>query len=78
MDSNLLVKKFRDIRTAKLKEGIFVRPQIQEIVKDEAFVESHTDIKRAAWESFKWVCENFLRRRESPDFVDGIQKLLNA
>jgi len=73
-----LSKIFPNIRTAKLKEDIFVGPQIQEIVEDVAFVESLTDAERAAWESFKWVCENFLERKESPDFSDGIQKLLNA
>jgi hypothetical protein len=55
-----LSKKFPNIRTAKLKEGIFVGPQIQEIVVDVAFVEGLIDTDRAAWESFKWVCANFL------------------
>ena len=53
-------------------------PQIREILDDEAFVESLTDTERAPWESFKCVCANFLGRKESPDFSDGIQKRLNA
>jgi hypothetical protein len=52
-------KKIADISTAKLKEGIFVGPQIQEILEDEAFIETLTDTKRVAWVSFKWVCANF-------------------
>jgi hypothetical protein len=35
-----------------------VGPQIPEILKDEAFVESLTDLERRAWESFKWVERN--------------------
>jgi hypothetical protein len=73
-----LSKKFPNIRNAKLKEDIFVGPEIQEKVEEEAFVESLTDTERAAWESFKLVCANFLGRKESPEFSDGIQKLLNA
>jgi hypothetical protein len=57
-----LSKNFPNIRTEKLKEDIFVGPEIQEIVEDEASVESLPDTERAAWESFKWVCENFLGR----------------
>jgi hypothetical protein len=55
-----------------------VGTQIREVIDDEAFVESLTDTERAAWESFKGVCANFLGRKESPDFSDGIQKRLNA
>ena len=55
-----------------------MRPQIREILDDEAFVDRLTDTERAAWESFKRVCANVLGRKKSPDFSDGIQKLLNA
>jgi len=55
-----------------------VRPQIREILDDEAFVDRLTDTERAAWESFKRVCANVLGRKKSPDFSDGIQKLQNA
>jgi hypothetical protein len=58
-----LSKKFPYIRTAKLKEDIFVEPQIQEIAEDVAVVERLVDTERAAWESFKWVCANFLGER---------------
>jgi hypothetical protein len=73
-----LSKKFPKISTAKLKEGIFVEPQILEILEDEAVVESLTDTEQAAWESFKWICANFLGRKKSHDFSDGIQKLLST
>jgi len=58
-----LSKKFPKIRTAKLKEDIFVEPQIQEIVEDVVFVERLIDTERAARESFKWVCANILGER---------------
>ena len=53
-------------------------PQIRESLEDEACVESLTDTEQAAWESFKWICANFLGRKKSPDFGESIQKLLNV
>jgi hypothetical protein len=41
-----LSKKFPKISTAKLKEGIFVGPQIGESLEDEAFLESLTQNKQ--------------------------------
>jgi hypothetical protein len=38
-------KKCANISTAKLKEGIFVGPQIREILEDKAFIETLTDTK---------------------------------
>jgi hypothetical protein len=73
-----LSKKFPKFSTANLKECIFVGPQIRGSLEDEAFVESTTDTERAAWESFKCICANFLGRKKSPEFIDGTQKLLNA
>lgn len=69
---------FPNISTAKLKEGIFVGPQIREVVEGEPFVESLTDTERAAWERFRWVCANFWGRKKSLDFSDGNQERLNA
>jgi len=48
-----LSKKFPKVITVKLKEGIFVGPQIREIL------EILTDTERAAWNNFKWACANF-------------------
>ena len=34
--------------------------------------------EETAFESFKWVCENFLRKNKSPLFKDGVKKLIDA
>jgi len=64
--------KFRNISTAELEEGIFVGPQIREILESLIYLE------RSGWESLKWVCSDFLGRKKSPDFSDGIQTLPNV
>ena len=70
--------KFPRLSEAKLKEGVFVGPQIREILKDEAFFTILTDKEQAAWENFKWVCSNFLGMKKAPDFKNGVHKLLHS
>ncbi len=51
-----LVAKFPKISAEKLKERIFVRPQIMEVLKDGSFDESPSEYELRAWHSFKWIC----------------------
>ena len=55
-----LVEKFPKISAAKLKEDVFVGPQIREVLKDHGFEESFTSDEKEAWKAFVWVCKNFL------------------
>ena len=48
-----LVEKFPNISTTKLKEGIFVRPQIREVLQDEGFEESLNIKELKAWPGFQ-------------------------
>ena len=73
-----LAEKFPKVTSAKLKEGIFVGPQIREVLKDEAFEKSLNASELKAWHAFKWLCENFLGNHKSPDYREGVQKLLIA
>jgi hypothetical protein len=52
-----LRKKSPRLSETKLKEGIFIGPQIQDLIKDEYFDE------KAAWDSFKFVNVNQSRYR---------------
>ncbi len=70
--------KFPKITKAKLKEGIFVGPQIKELLKDSNFLTALDDSELKAWESFKWLCENFLGNKSSPDFRNGVKCLLDS
>ncbi|UYV72907.1 hypothetical protein LAZ67_10001131 [Cordylochernes scorpioides] len=55
-----LKQKFSSISEAKIKEGIFVGPQIQELQQDGNFQNSLNEVEAAAWNSFRNVCKNFL------------------
>ena len=73
-----LCNKFPKISEAKLKEGIFVGPQIREVLKDPDFEKELTSIELRAWKAFKWLCANFLGNKTSPSFKTGVENLLEA
>ena len=73
-----LVEKFPKMSAAKLKEGIFVGPQIREVLRDINFKNSLTDEEKEAWQAFTWVCANFLGNHKSPEYEAGIQELLDS
>ena len=64
---------FPGLSAAKLKEGIFVGPQIREVLKDTNF-EELLNLK----EAFKSVCSGFLGNTRVPDHQTCIEKLLKS
>ncbi|KAI6647085.1 hypothetical protein LOD99_8922 [Oopsacas minuta] len=73
-----LVGKFRKLSEAKLKEGVFVGPQIRQVFRDPDFEKTLSELEMSAWNSFKWVCENFLGNKKSSNYREGVETLLNA
>ena len=57
---NYLVEKFPNLSGATIKEGIFVGPQIRQLIFDSSFDASMNDIELAAWVAFKNACAGFL------------------
>jgi hypothetical protein len=55
-----LWQKFPKISEAKKKEGIFVGPQIKQLLEDHDFSTKLNATERRAWEAFKNICRNFL------------------
>ncbi|KAI6651868.1 Receptor-type tyrosine-protein phosphatase epsilon-like [Oopsacas minuta] len=73
-----LVGKFPKLNEAKLKEGVFVGPQIRQVFRDPDFEKILSELEKSAWNSFKWVCENFLGNKKSSNYGEGVETLLNA
>lgn len=73
-----LKEKFPKISDAKIKEGIFVGPQIRELIKDEQFEEKLNVLEKSAWQCFKTVVANFLGNHKSDNYRDLIDELLLA
>jgi len=55
-----LCEKFPRLSEAKLKEGVFIGPQIRDLIKDEYFDTLLQGDEKAAWDIFKFVVKGFL------------------
>jgi len=70
-----LWEKFPRLSEAKLKEGIFIGPQIRDIIKDEYFDSLLQGNEKAAWDSFKFVAKVFFgntRAQKCKEFVNNL------
>ena len=71
-----LKEKFPTISDAKIKEGVFVGPQIRELIKDKIFEERLNDTEKPAWKCFVNVVQNFLGNYRADNYKDLINELL--
>ncbi|UYV71936.1 hypothetical protein LAZ67_9001208 [Cordylochernes scorpioides] len=71
-----LKEKCSSISEAKIKEGIFVGPQIRELQQDGNFQNSLNEVEAAAWNSFRNVCKNFLGSVKVENYRDIVNDLL--
>ncbi|UYV68846.1 hypothetical protein LAZ67_6001252 [Cordylochernes scorpioides] len=67
---------FSSISEAKIKEGIFVGPQIRELQQDGNFENSLNEVEAAAWNSFRNVCKNFFGSVKVENYRDIVNDLL--
>ena len=58
-----LWEKFPRLIEAKFKEGIFIGPQIWDLIKEDYFDKLLQVEEKAAWVSFKFVVKVFLGNR---------------
>ena len=68
-----LWEKFPRLSGAKLKEGVFIGPQI----RDEYFDSLLRGDEKAAWDSFKFVVKGFLGNR-TQNYEELVNNLLQS
>lgn len=73
-----LKSKFPKVSDAKLKEGIFIGPQIRSLIADEHFEGLLNPLEKAAWQSFKSLCSNFLGNHKAENYRDIVADLLHS
>jgi hypothetical protein len=61
---------------AKLKEGVFVGPDIRKPIFDEDFLLTMTEVEREAWIAFRRVVTKFLGNSKDPDCVTVVANVL--
>jgi len=65
--------KFPNVIAAKIKEGVFIGPQIRELMPDIQFDEDLKETGRNSWLSFKRICNDFLRNNKVANYQDVVQ-----
>ncbi|KAK4871914.1 hypothetical protein RN001_016038 [Aquatica leii] len=73
-----LKTKFPRLSEAKIKEGVFLGPQIRQLFQDSTFIEHLNRKEKRAWLAFQNVCKNFLGNHKSEDYVAHVEELLLA
>ncbi|GBL57329.1 hypothetical protein AVEN_245787-1 [Araneus ventricosus] len=67
--------KFPKASEAKIKESIFVGPQIRQLMKDSVFESKLTVKETAAWTSFKKLAKTFLGNHKAENYRQIINNL---
>ncbi|GBL96322.1 hypothetical protein AVEN_238686-1 [Araneus ventricosus] len=70
--------KFPKVSEAKIKKGIFVGPQIRQLMKDTVFESKLTRKEAAAWTSFKELAKNFLGNHKAENYRQIVNNLLKG
>ena len=73
-----LQEQFPRLSEAKLKEVIFIGPQIRELIKDEYFDTLLQGDEKASWDSFKFVLKGFLGNRRAQNYEELVNNLLQS
>jgi hypothetical protein len=71
-----LKQKFPQVSDAKIKEEIFVGPQIRALLEDYIFTEKLNKFKNRAWRAFENTC--ILGNIRSPIYIEIMEELLDA
>jgi hypothetical protein len=73
-----LKHKFPRLSDAKIKEGIFVGPQIRELIKYEQFEEQLSEVGKSAWQAVKNITKSFLGNHKLENYHEIVSDLLTT
>ncbi|GBN10278.1 hypothetical protein AVEN_98096-1 [Araneus ventricosus] len=74
-----LRNKFKHLSDEKVKEGMFIGPQIKAVFRDEEFEKKQlSEAKKAAWLAFKSVCTHFLGNKKDENYEDLFGDMLSC
>lgn len=73
-----LSNKFPNISEAKLNAGIFVGPQIREVMKDDEFTSKLATVELQAWNAFKDVVNKFLGNLKSDSYETLVTNMVST
>jgi len=73
-----LKKKFPALSEDRIKEEVFVEPQVRELKEDVKSEDQLSEVKKAAWKSFQTVATNFLGDHKAENSRDMVVDLVQS
>lgn len=73
-----LTTLFPKLSSSKINEGIFVGPQIRQLLKSDIFRNHMNNTELRAWNAFKNICNGFLGNRRDERYTYLVEELLDA
>jgi hypothetical protein len=73
-----LREKLPKLSDVKLKDGMYIGPQIPETINDNLFEQLLTDSEKSTWLTSKAVCLNFLGNVKAESYIELVADLLIA
>jgi len=70
--------KYPNVSDTKIKERIFIGPQMRKPMQDKQFDEDLNETERNAWLSFKRICKDLLGNHKAANYQDVVQDLLTS
>ena len=67
---------FPGLSYEKKKAGIFDRPQIKTLLRDQYFVTTMTVVEARAWKAFSNVVHKFLGNKRADNYIELVEELL--
>ena len=67
---------FPGLSIERIKADVYHGPQIRQLIEDEHFIVTTSQLKKNAWKSFKDVVKNFLGNARPKNYNEIVQKLL--
>lgn len=71
-------QKFQRLSNEKLKEVVFVGPQIRKLIADTGFDRALEPKEKTAWKCFKNVVHGFLGNNRADNYNDLVSKMLDS
>lgn len=71
-----LRQMFPRVTDTKIKKGIFVGPEIRDIINDKPFEDLLVGLEKITWRAFKYAIENFLGNCRTPNYIHPVDKML--
>src|SRR5688572_24087125 len=72
-----LAVKFPRLSEAKIKDGVFVGPQIRQLFRDEMFDNLLQGDEKKAWDAFRLVSTNFLGNIRVENYKELVEDMLS-